>query len=258
MRFHFRLFVVIAVNMVPCSPLSADLIFNGDFESSAIVVDGQSAAIAVDTQKRIETDSSNGDFADSINGVDHWTAPLQGVTGVDNGLAKIDNSLSNGGSETNTSLFLNTWDTLMFQDIAAINLSPNDHVELSVDFATVDPNGARAGFLGLFSYSNNQYLQWVNVGNPEWVGFREDGADADLDFAVGHAAWGSATLSQTLDQDSSNADLAVVVGLYRFSMGTVYFDNLTMEVTSVPEPASAAIAWALIGFVICRRIRSPC
>ena len=212
--------------------VSAELIINGDFEKDPILGSGQSA-LSAGQLKRIETDTNVSNYSDLIEGVDDWVSPFaNGATGIDNGLAKVENVISGGsGDFNNQQLFLNTWGSWAFQEIDRSLLQSGSNLTAVVDFGTIELNGSRGGWMGLWSDVNSDYVDLVFLGNDDWT-------NSSLDFSVGDREFGTAFFDYTVTSQDLSDRFYFVLGLQNNSTGSIFFDNASLTVTSVPEPAA--------------------
>jgi hypothetical protein len=226
------------------SLVSADLLTNGDFEADPVLGNGQTN-LAVGQLKRIETDLNHSSYSSFIAGVQDWSSPFQnGSTGIDNGLAKVENIISGGsGDFNNQQLFLNTWNSWAFQEIDRSLLQSGDNLRASVDFGTIELADSRGGWLGLWSDVNNGYVDSVLIGNDDWTA-------SSLDFSVGDREFGNAFLDYTVTSVDLTDRFYYVLGLQNNSRGTMFFDNASLTITSVPEPMfGTLITLGFLGFV---------
>jgi hypothetical protein len=238
--------------MLIVSPARADLIINGNFEADPILQAGQSEVLSGQFKAYEPIDNSE-NFERGISGVVGWEImPDSGMTGTDNGLAKLENLIAGGsGDLNNQQLYMNRWLSNVFQTVDTSDLTAGQTVRASVDFGTWELNGSRGGWVGLFSSVTNQYVDFALLGNDDWE-------QSSVDFTVGDRQFGNAFFDYTLTATDLSGEFFFVLGLQNFSTGAIVYDNASLTVISVPEP-SAAMATLVAGCVLLmRRKRYPC
>ena len=229
--------------MLMASAVHADLIINGNFEADPILQSGQSEVLAGQLKAYEPVDNSP-NFERGISGVVGWEImPDSGMTGTDNGLAKLENLIQGGsGDLNNQQLYMNRWLSNVFQAVDTSDLTAGQTVRASVDFGTWELTGARGGWVGLFSSATNQYVDFALLGNDAWE-------QSSVDFMVGDRQFGNAFFDYTFTETDLTGEFFFVLGLQNFSTGAIVYDNASLTVISVPEPAAAMVT-LVMGFVI--------
>ncbi|MFO0960783.1 MAG: hypothetical protein U0800_25665 [Isosphaeraceae bacterium] len=235
----------------------ADLLTNGDFEAAPILGAGQTG-VPIGGNKYILTDTSQPLYNESISGITGWTYALPFFDGrhSDHGLARRNAEF--GRPAEGQSLFINNWNRMVSQSVS-VAFRAGDTIMASVDFGTLGSNtdAGRAGRFYLVAgeadptnqdqlSSRSIILGELSVANPTWSGFTPD-------VIVGNGVYTRLNLSYLV----RTADLALGLPLtiaFRTvtgSVGPTYWDNASLSIRTVPEPASFTLmAMAAVAFAV--------
>lgn len=245
-RQFVRVLAPIAIVVLFASASGADLLVNGDFEAAPILGPGQTG-VPIGGVKSILTDSSSPFFAGEISGIVGWTyaTPNLGGTHSDHGLARRDAQF--GRPAAGQSAYINNWNRLMSQTVA-VSFGVGDTAVASIDVGTLgsDTDGGRAGRFYLVAgeadptnldqfSARSVVLRELSVANPTWAGFTPD-------VVIGNGAYTRLDLSYTFQAGDLALGLPLTIAFRTVtsSVGPTYWDNASLSLRTVPEPASIA------------------
>ncbi|MCY2932910.1 MAG: PEP-CTERM sorting domain-containing protein [Planctomycetota bacterium] len=242
---------------------AANLLINGDFEAAPILGPGQSD-LAVGNLKFINTSASD---PNSISGISGWVyaTPLWNGYASDHGLYKGTGIL--GSSSINQVVDIHNWNRKMSQTVIT-QQGAGDSVSAEIDFETFesDSDGGRAGTFYLVAGeadSTNQdlwssrsiILAQLKVANPTF-----QPGTFNPDVTVLNRQPVHLQLNYTFAANDPALNLPLTIGFRTewSSVGPTFWDNASLQISSVPEPSTYAfglIAAGAMAWVARRRKR---
>lgn len=242
----------------------AQLLVNGDFNQPAILGAGQTQ-LAVGNHKMIITDNSVPNYSSSISGISGWTYPLPGWDGQwvgvwsDHGLS-FSTGFSNG--DGTMAAHINNWERTMSQTLGS-PLSGGTTITANFKFGTPADGGAgRAGMFMLIAgtmdpanpdvlAAGSTVLSSFTVGNLGW-----NGVTPNATVATG--LWGTFSISHSIPQGDPliGQPLTIAFRTLTNSVGSTYWDNISVSIQPIPEPAIGfMLGTGLVALAVARRRR---
>lgn len=247
--FLLTLALLVQMFMMDKQTHAANLLINGDFQAVPILGSGQSD-LPVGTNKLINRLAGSSGYSSSISGISGWVYATPGLSGnsSDHGLSKGNGTF--GFGTVNQSAYINNWNRRMSQTVVT-QQGAGDTVSAQIDFETFgsDSDGGRAGTFYLVAGeadSSNQdlwssrsiVLAQLKVANPTF-----QPGTFNPDVTVLNRQPVHLQLNYTFAANDPALNLPLTIGFRTEwgSVGPTYWDNASLQISSVPEPSTYAL-----------------